>query len=169
MTYRPDSGTTADALGADDLRTVFGSYPTGVVAVCAMVAGERVGMAMSTFVPVSLDPPLVGVCVQRTSRTWPLLRTADRLGISVLAHHHEHAARALAARTGDRFAGIDLETDHGAVHLAGSTARLVCTVEDEVDAGDHLLAVLRVHAASTTTGTAPLVFHRSVFVGLTAG
>jgi flavin reductase (DIM6/NTAB) family NADH-FMN oxidoreductase RutF len=164
MTYRPDSGTTAD-----DLRTVFGSYPTGVVAVCAMVAGERVGMAMSTFVPVSLDPPLVGVCVQRTSRTWPLLRTADRLGISVLAHHHEHAARALAARTGDRFAGIDLETSHGAVHLAGSTAQLVCAIEDEVDAGDHLLAVLRVHAASITTGTAPLVFHRSAFVGLTAG
>jgi hypothetical protein len=42
-------------------------------------------------------------------------------------------------------------------------------IEDEVDAGDHLLAVLRVHAASITTGTAPLVFHRSAFVGLTAG
>ncbi|MFG1923128.1 flavin reductase family protein [Cryptosporangium sp. NPDC048952] len=150
----------------DTLRTAFGSYPTGVVAVCGMVAGERVGMAMSTFVPISLDPPLVGVCVQRTSRTWPLLRTAERLGISVLAHHHAHAARALAARDGDRFAGIDLEFGDGTVHVAGSTARLVCTVENEVDAGDHVLAVLRVHTASTTTGTEPLVFHRSAFVEL---
>lgn len=154
---------------ADDLRTVFGSYPTGVVAVCGMVAGERVGMAMSTFVPVSLDPPLVGVCVQRTSRTWPLLRLAERLGISVLAHHHEDAARALAARSGDRFAGIDLEFGDGTVHVAGSTARLVCTVESEVDAGDHFFVVLRVHTASLTAGTEPLVFHRSAFVDLTAG
>lgn len=68
------------ALDGTALREAFAHVPSGVVAICADVDGERVGMAASTFVPVSLDPPLVSFCVQHTSTTWPRLSVLPHLG-----------------------------------------------------------------------------------------
>ena len=87
------------------LREAFGHFPSGVVAIAAEINGVREGLAASTFVPVSLDPPLVSFCVQNISTTWPKLKGLPMLGISVLGEAHDEAARALAAKTGDRFAG----------------------------------------------------------------
>lgn len=157
---------TAETLGSDTLRTVFGACPASVIAVCGMASGERVGMAVSTFIPVSLTPPLVAVCVQHSSRTWPVLRRIPVLGLSVLAHQHEQAARALAARTGDRFSEIATSVTGTAVHIEGSVAQLTCSIDSETTAGDHVLVVLRVHAARSTADTDPLVFHRSGFTGV---
>ena len=58
-------------LNPSTLREAFGHFPSGVIAIAAEVDGTRVGLAASTFVPVSLDPPLVSFCVQNTSTTWP--------------------------------------------------------------------------------------------------
>src|SRR5689334_9351603 len=88
------------------LRRVFGAFPTGVTALAALVDGQPVGLAASSFTSVSLDPPLVSVCLAHSSTTWPLLRRATRLGVSVLAAHQEHFGRQLSARGGDRFAGL---------------------------------------------------------------
>lgn len=159
----PSDDGRQDLVG-ESLRRAFGTFPTGVVALCGLHAGAPVGMAVSTFVPVSLDPPLVAVCLQRTSRTWPVLRTLPVLGLSVLADRHGAAARSLAARSGDRFAGLETTvTDGGAVHVSGSPAAFVCTLHDEVDAGDHLIALLRVRRVEAEPEIAPLVFHRSGF------
>lgn len=145
------------------LRTTFGRFPTGVVSVCGQVDGAPVGFAASTFVPVSLDPPMVAFCVQHGSSTWPRLTGLPRLGLSVLGEDHEGAARSLAARTGDRFAGLELERDpSGAVFLHGSAAWLECTVREEVPAGDHTIVLLDVHALRTHD-VEPLVFHNSSF------
>jgi hypothetical protein len=62
------------------LREAFGCFPSGVTAVCALVDGTPRGMAASSFTSVSLTPPLVSLCVQRTSSTWPLLSDRPRLG-----------------------------------------------------------------------------------------
>lgn len=59
------------------LRAVFGCFPSGVIAVCAMRDGRLDGMAASAFTAVSLDPPLVSVCAQETSATWPRLRETE--------------------------------------------------------------------------------------------
>ena len=94
-------------LSPTTLREAFGHFPSGVIAIAAEVDGTRVGLAASTFVPVSLDPPLVSFCVQNTSETWPKLKDLPYLGISVLGEAHDDAARTLAAKTGDRFAGLE--------------------------------------------------------------
>ena len=96
---------SATDLNPTTLREAFGHFPSGVIAIAAEVDGTRVGLAASTFVPVSLDPPLVSFCVQNTSETWPKLKDLPYLGISVLGESHDEAARTLAAKTGDRFAG----------------------------------------------------------------
>jgi flavin reductase (DIM6/NTAB) family NADH-FMN oxidoreductase RutF len=145
------------------LREAFGHFPSGVIAIAAEVDGIRVGLAASTFVPVSLDPPLVSFCVQNTSTTWPRLKHAPVLGISVLGESHDEAARALAAKTGDRFAGLGTVSKGGAVFIEGTSVWLQSAVEQLVPAGDHTIVILRVDDITVHDDIAPIVFHRSAF------
>ncbi|GBG38074.1 flavin reductase family protein [Mycobacterium montefiorense] len=146
------------------LRDAFGHFPSGVVAIAAEVSGTRVGLAASTFVPVSLDPPLVSFCVQNTSTTWPKLKDLPMLGISVLGESHDEAARTLAAKTGDRFAGMDtVSYDSGAVFIKGTGLWLESAIEQLIPAGDHTIVVLRVSEVTVDAGVAPIIFHRSTF------
>jgi flavin reductase (DIM6/NTAB) family NADH-FMN oxidoreductase RutF len=144
------------------LREAFGHVPSGVVAICAEIEGERVGMAASTFVPVSLQPPLVSFCVQNSSTTWPRLARSARIGISVLGEAHDRAVRVLAAKPGDRVAGLTTETAAGGgvfIHEAGLW--LDTSVSQEVPAGDHMIVVLRIHELTMRPDVSPIVFHRS--------
>ena len=151
------------------LREAYGQFPSGVIAVAAAVGGTPVGMAASTFVPVSLDPPLVSFCVQNSSTTWPKLRTRPRLGVSVLGEAHDHAARVLAAKTGDRFAGLaTVSTRGGAVFIDGTCVWLEGSVNQLVPAGDHTIVVLRVTDLTVHPDVSPIVFHRSMFRRLDA-
>lgn len=147
-----------------DLRRVFGAFPTGVTAVAAFVDGAPVGLAASSFTSVSLDPPLASVCIAKTSTTWPVLRRAGRLGVSVLSADQEHLGRQFSARTGDRFHGATWRASNfGEILLDGACAWLDCSIEREVPAGDHDIVLLRIHDLYADRGVEPLVFHRSAF------
>jgi flavin reductase (DIM6/NTAB) family NADH-FMN oxidoreductase RutF len=146
------------------LRRVYGAFPTGVVALAALVGDRPVGLAASSFTSVSLDPPLVSVSIAHTSTTWRLLRAAPRFGLSVLSSRQEQACRQLAARAEDRFSGLAWRaTDDGAVLLAEAGAWLECSIDTQVPAGDHDLILLRVHNIDIGPESAPLVFHASRF------
>lgn len=145
-----------------ELRRAYACFPSGVVAVCAHDEDEPVGMAASSFTTVSLDPPLVSVCMQDTSTTWPRLRALPRLGVSVLSERHEDGCRSLAAKHGDRFADLDWEADReGAVFLHGAALHLGCSIEAEIPAGDHSVVLLRIHDLGADLDAAPLLFHGS--------
>ncbi|KOG07021.1 MULTISPECIES: flavin reductase family protein [Streptomyces] len=149
------------------LRAVYGAFPTGVTAIAALIDGTPVGLAASSFTTVSLAPPLVSVCVAHTSSTWPVLRRAERLGISVLGAEHGPLCRRLAGPSDERFAGAAWQaTPDGAVLLHGAGAWLECSVDNEVRAGDHDIAVLRVHDLRLDDSVDPLVFHSSTFRSL---
>src|SRR5215469_13936588 len=151
-------------LSPTSLREAFGHFPSGVIAIAAQVEGTLVGLAASTFVPVSLDPPLVSFCVQNTSTTWPKLKGVPMLGISVLGEAHDEAARTLAAKTGDRFAGLEtVSRTSGAVFIEGTGLWLESAIEQLIPAGDHTIVVLRVNEVTVDAGLAPIVFHRSEF------
>ena len=146
------------------LREAFGYFPSGVIAIAAEVDGTLVGLAASTFVPVSLDPPLVSFAVQNSSETWPKLKDLPRLGISVLGESHDEAARALAAKTGDRFAGLStVSTQSGAVFVEGTSVWVESAIEQLVPAGDHTIVILRVAGITVHPAVPPIVFHRSAF------
>ena len=151
-------------LSPTSLREAFGHFPSGVVAIAAEVDGARVGIAASTFVPVSLEPPLVSFCVQNTSTTWPKLKDLPHLGISVLGESHDDAARTLATTTGDRFAGLrTVSTQSGAVFVEGTSVWLESSIEQLIPAGDHTIVILRVSAITVNPDVPPIVFHRSTF------
>jgi flavin reductase (DIM6/NTAB) family NADH-FMN oxidoreductase RutF len=119
----------AQTLAPLTLRRAFSIFPTGVTALAAVVGGKPVGIAVSSFTSVSLEPAMVLVCVAHASTTWPVLSKVPRLGISVLAANQEKACRQLSARTGDRFAGLDWHaTDQGALILDRASAWFDCSI-----------------------------------------
>ncbi|WP_340682651.1 flavin reductase family protein [Amycolatopsis coloradensis] len=165
--------TAADLLPVEHidgsgLRTTFGCFPTGVTVLCALGESGPDGMAVSAFTPASLEPPLASVCVQQSSATWPRIRRQAHRGVSILADGQENVCRSLAARAADRFAGVAwVSSDTGAVFVEGAVSWLDCVVHDEVEAGDHIIALLRIRRLRSTHDAPPLVFHRSRFRSLT--
>lgn len=126
-------------------------------------------MAASSFTSVSLEPPLVSVCVQRDSRTWAVLKAAQRVGVSFLGETHGDICRKLSAKTGDRFAGIDWEVSPAdALFIRGAAVWLECSIDQIVAAGDHELVLLKVELLRVAPDVPPLVFHASRFRALAA-
>jgi flavin reductase (DIM6/NTAB) family NADH-FMN oxidoreductase RutF len=159
--------STNQDLDPDGLRQAFGIFPTGVVAVAAEVDGELTGLAASSFTSVSLRPPLVSFSIANTSKTWPLLRRARHVGVTILADHHGPVARRLAGPVEARFDGLPLvRSDLGAVTISDGLARFDTTIHREVEAGDHTIVLLRLHAVEHVDTSSPLVFHRSLFRSL---
>lgn len=145
------------------LRKAFGVFPSGVVAVAALVDGGPIGLAASSFTSVSIDPPLVSFSIARTSKTWPDLRRASHVGLTILAEHHGEACRQLAGPVDRRFDGLAVSaSDGGALTLDEGVAQFDCTIYREVEAGDHVIVLLQLHAVEHGLGR-PLVFHRSGF------
>ncbi|MFC7403355.1 flavin reductase family protein [Citricoccus sp. GCM10030269] len=156
-------------LSTQTLRTAFSHFPSGVAALAGIANGVKEGLVASSFtVGVSLEPALVSFAVQNTSRTWPRLKQADRIGISILGEDHTMVCRQLASKDGDRFAGLDIRAnDHGALFLDGAALWLDTTVYSELPAGDHKMVLLEVHGVHDHSSEyEPLVFHRSAFRNL---
>jgi flavin reductase (DIM6/NTAB) family NADH-FMN oxidoreductase RutF len=150
------------------LRRAFGQFPSGVAVVAALVDGEAHGIAVSSFTSVSLEPALASICVMRGSRTWVRLRTASRIGVSVLGAEHGELARRFAAVPEDRFTSARWRAgDGGAIRIDDTPAWLECSLAQEVPAGDHVLALLRVRHVETCPEIRPLVYHASGFHRLT--
>ena len=153
-----------------EFRRALGAFVTGVTVVTTTQPdGSPRGFTANSFTSVSLDPPIVSVCVAHTSTTWPALRTAARLGISVLGAHQEGHGRALSERRGDRFGSLRWRaTADGAILLEDASAWLDCGIEREIRVGDHDLILLRVHALDADPEVPPLVFHGSRYRRLSA-
>lgn len=162
-TTTPRSTATDPApLSPTGLRAAWASVPTPITTVAAVVDGAPVGLIVGSYVGLSLEPALVAVSVQKTSRSWPLLRTAPHLGISVLTTDHAPLVRQLAGPVDHRFDGVTWDTDRGAVLLEDAAVHLTGHIVNELDTGDHVTAVLQVdRVTGQAPSAAPLVFHGS--------
>jgi len=144
------------------VKDVFARTPTGVVAVCADIDGTTSGFVVSSFVGISLEPPLVGFFVQEDSTTWPALVDAPALGLSLLNATHGGAVGQMAGKGIDRFAGVRVNTlPSGAVVLPEASISMEATLFSEVPVGDHRLVVLRVREVFPGVDGDPLVYLRS--------
>lgn len=138
------------------LREAFGRFATGVAFVTAEVDGTPLGLIVSSFSAVSLEPPLISFCPARDSLTWRRMRTARRFTLNFLGSRHDGFARRAARPGADRFA------DAGAV-LRDAVAVIDCDIETEHVAGDHWIVVGRVSRLRVSDGRDPLVYFAGRF------
>ncbi|HZZ52510.1 MAG TPA: flavin reductase [Pseudonocardia sp.] len=153
------SGSTTD-IDPRRMRDVLGNYPTGVTVVTAIGEdGAPAGMAVGSFTSVSLDPPLVAFLPDKSSTSFPKIRTAASFCVNVLAADQEDVCRAFATKGGDKFAGVAwTPTDTGAPRINGVAAWIDCEFESITEAGDHYLVLGRVRDLHSSGEQLPLVF-----------
>jgi len=147
-----------------DFRRAAGAFPTGVAVVTAVATdGARVGLTVNSFTSVSLDPPLVLVCVHRQAPSLAVIEGGRRFGISILAKSQRTLALRFAKPAEDKFAGLSWRVGVlGVPLLDGAVAHVECILARILDGGDHKIVIGHVQRARTYTGE-PLVFHRSGF------
>lgn len=165
----PAPDAVPDAVTGDALRHTLAAFPTGVVLLAARTPEGPAGILMNSFTSLSLDPPLVLAAVAHASTSWPRLRGAERLGLSVLADHHADLRARLSRPAAQRFEGVDLHHDDGALTLPDAAASLTLAPHAEHPGGDHTIAVFEVLSARRDAARGPLVFHGSRYLTLGAG
>lgn len=147
-----------------ELRTVLGSFATGVTVVTTYTPAGYAGLTVNSFTSVSLEPPLVLLCVRRRSTTGEAIECSGSFAINVLGREQEHLARHFCSGSGDRFAGLDVRRRAtGAPILGGVLAYLDCELEQALDAGDHRIVIGRVLAAERIRSDAPLLFYQGCY------
>ncbi|MFF5239431.1 flavin reductase family protein [Streptomyces microflavus] len=154
-------GASADSLPCPErFREVMGSLAGTVAVVTALGArGKPLGMTVSSLTSVSQNPLLILFCPALTSRTWPLLRAADGLCVSIL-HEHQQDLSVQFAEADRRFAGVAWTPSPGGMPvLDGSIAWLECSVIAQHRAGDHEIVVAQLHHIGSAGG-GPLLRHR---------
>jgi flavin reductase (DIM6/NTAB) family NADH-FMN oxidoreductase RutF len=132
------------AVDVAELKQVMAKRASGVAIVTARAGDVIHGMTVSAFAEVSLAPPLVLVCADKTSNTHPLIARGGVFALNVLAAEQAALADLFASKRDEerRFVGLAYETGAtGAPLLAGTLATLDCRVRAAHEAGDHVIYV----------------------------
>lgn len=151
------------AIEAEYFRSVLGHLPTGVTVITGHGASGPIGMACNSVTSVSLDPPLVSLCVATSSNTWPSIRASGHFCVNVMAGHHEQATRAFSAKGVDRFSGVELVEHECGPALSEAVAWIGCNIHAEYNAGDHVIVVGAVRALEAHPGREALVYFRGIY------
>lgn len=148
-------------LDRDRFRSALGRFASGVTVLTMRDAeGTDHGMTATAFSSLSLDPPLVLVCVDRSASMAGPLEQATHLAVNLLARGQEEISRRFADKDVDRFAGIAVVRGIGEVPLIdGAIAQLQCRIHARHPGGDHVIVVGEVLDAQAHEGE-PLIYHR---------
>jgi flavin reductase (DIM6/NTAB) family NADH-FMN oxidoreductase RutF/DNA-binding FadR family transcriptional regulator len=148
---------------AQTFRDVVGRFATGVTIVTTRHDGRDYGLTASAFSSLSLEPPMLLVCINLASPTGDAIHRSGIFTVSVLAEDQARLAQRFATRHADKFAGV--ETSRGAlgtIMLAGALAYIDCHVAEDVVAGTHRIFIGAVQHAVGREG-APLAYFRGQF------
>lgn len=165
---------TAPAAVTENLfKNVMGNVPAAVTVVTALDGdGSPAGLTVSAFSVVSLDPPLVLVCVDRGSQTLPAVREGGRFTVNFLAAGSEDLAIRFASKNPRKFDGVltrpapapaGVPPPYGPILTGDACGYALCDVVQAVEAGDHWIFVGQVHDAGLWKGRAPLIYCRRTF------
>ncbi|MDE2463322.1 MAG: flavin reductase [Alphaproteobacteria bacterium] len=156
---RPD-----DSPSFEDLKEFNRKFVSGVTAVTVRdTAGRPRGLAVSAYMSLSLDPPLVVVCVQNTSSTYPALFEARHLGINILSHSQKNVVEKFASKSNDKFAGIDWHTGPaGSPLIHGASASVEAEIKERFRAKTHVVIIARVLHLEVSD-IAPMVYKAGKF------
>lgn len=160
MTSPSETPSASPAFDGAAFRQALAAFPTGVTVLTALgEGGAPVGMTVSSFNTLSLDPPLILWSVDRSAPTVSVWTTAERFAVNVLSAEQADLSNHFARSAPDKFAGIDWTPGLGGVPLlAGTAARFECTAWARHDGGDHVLIIGKVDRLDRRDGAEPLVY-----------
>jgi flavin reductase (DIM6/NTAB) family NADH-FMN oxidoreductase RutF len=166
--------STPQTLAAAELRHALGHFATGVTVITTLGrGGEPVGTTASAVSALSLDPPLVLVCLAASSETLAEIAAGDgHFAVNVLADDQRHLSDNFARRgDGAQWGDVVHRPGRGGTpRLDGALAVLDCERESLVEGGDHVIVVGRIHALQTgAPDRRPLVHFRGAYAALHAG
>lgn len=139
---------------SSQFRRAMGSFMTGVTVICARDnGGVPRGITANSFTSVSLSPPLILVCIAKTSSCYSVFEKCDSFSVNILSEEQKSISAKFTAKGVDRFAGVPIVTAAtGAPLIDGSLTWLDCRPYDRVDAGDHMVLLGEVAALSLGDG-----------------
>jgi 3-hydroxy-9,10-secoandrosta-1,3,5(10)-triene-9,17-dione monooxygenase reductase component len=158
---------------ADTFRSLMGRFATGVTVVTFVdTAGRDCGITLTAFASLSLTPPLILVCVDRTASVYPMLRTAQTFAVNILSERQEMVARRFAATGEDRFDGIGFARGAtGAPLLDEAIVALECRKVEMLEGGDHSIFLGEVESGAIRQrgeigSDMPLLYYRGGYTQL---
>ena len=141
-------------------RQVLGHFASGVTVVTTEHAGQLYGMTVSSFSSLSLNPPLVLICIDTSLPTHKALQDAQHFAINILSKQQEHLSRRFATRELDKFQGVAYTIwQLQAPLLDCALATIECRLQTTYTVGDHTIFVGEVIDAQVGEGT-PLLYYR---------
>ena len=155
------------SVSPDEFRAVLGRFPSGVTVVTTRGAdGSDQGMTVSAFASLSLEPPLILICIEKSASVHEALTTADGFVVNVLAARQEQVARRFSIVDIDRFEGVGFtRSSQSYAILDDALAVIECSRVSMCDGGDHTIILGEVEATRAERGT-PLLYYRGGYAQL---
>jgi flavin reductase (DIM6/NTAB) family NADH-FMN oxidoreductase RutF/predicted thioesterase len=160
------SEPASGGIGRDEFFAIMSGFATGVAVVTTLdLLGRPRGLTAQSVASVSAEPPLLLVCIDRTSRTLPALRARGQFVVNFLRADHDALCALFASKADDKFANVVWREAGNAMPVLheGSLAYAECRTEREIEAGDHVVLIgLVVGGKPPSGGDVPLVTYRHV-------
>lgn len=166
-----DAGTTGTAAVAFDereYRNAMGGFASGVTVITTHGTDGPVGFTCQSFYSVSIDPPLISFSIARSSQSLAAVRAHGQVVVNFLSADQQRLSGQFARSGTDKWAGVDWHPSeaNGAPTLNGVTGWVAGEIDREIEAGDHLIFLVRVLGISTDPTREPLLFYRGAYRGL---
>ena len=155
------------AIEAADYRRIIGQFATGVTVVTTANDGLLHGMTANAITSVSLDPPLLLVCIDKAAHSHEQFTQSGRFTVNVLAEDQQEVSQIFAATTEPeqgRLQGVACHLGaNGAPVIVGCLAYIECTVADHCEGGDHTIFIGGVEDAKAVGEAVPLLFYQGKY------
>ncbi len=152
------------ALDAREIRNVMGHFATGVTVITTSdITGKPFGLTVNSFTSLSLNPPLVVVCVDKTVDCYSCFDESKVFAVNVLSEDQEELSRRFATKGIEKFAGIQWRMgEHGSPLLDRVIGTIECKVTLSYEGGDHTIFLGEILSA-TAKGDRPLLFFKGKY------
>jgi flavin reductase (DIM6/NTAB) family NADH-FMN oxidoreductase RutF len=145
----------------EEFRHALGRFASGVTVVTTKdKTGRLHGITVSAFCSVSLEPPLILICIEKSAGSHYALEESDSFVVNILSEDQQHHSDQFASRLADKFDGIEfLETAAGVPILKDALVNLECRLVNSHDNGDHTIFVGEISKSHVADGNPLIYFH----------
>lgn len=145
----------------DDFKKALGNYPTGVTVVTTFdKENNPVGLTVNSFASVSLDPLLILWSIDKRSKSLPDFTNSKKFAVNILASDQEKLCFLFSSKEVDRFGQCDWQHSESQLPILANVASVLeCETVQEIEAGDHVILIGKVHKVMNTD-KAPLLYHQ---------